>query len=246
LSPSHTAAAEHADAADLHGLDFLASLLVHALVIGTITALAMWEVRHTPEPLQRIQVSMITPAELDKMIRQAARPKPVRERPQPKQAPPRPERIIPKPSKMPTLAKPVSRPRKAEKPFDPFAPLESKEDVTTAPSRSENSTVANMQMQQLSQQEINRYIAMIQAAVERHWKVPVNLGNIKNPLVELQLQPDGSVASIRVLESSGNAALDDSLGRAIMAAAPFQLPQQQFEAFRDMKIRFIPLVNQQQ
>jgi TolA protein len=148
---------------------------------------------------------------------------------------------------MPALSRPARKPAKAEAPFDPFKPLESKQDTTATTTRSNNSgTLANMQMQQLSQQEMNRYIAMIQASVERHWKVPVSLGPVKNPLVELRLNPDGSVASIRILESSGNAALDDSLGRAIMAAAPFQLPQKQFEAFRDNRIRFVPKVNQPQ
>ena len=245
MSPNHTAA-EHLDPANLHALDLLVSLLVHALVIGFIAALALWEVRHAPQPLQRIQVSMITPAELDRMIRQAARPEPARESPKPREALPEPAKTQPQPSAMPRLTQPAKKPRKAEEPFDPFAPLESKQDVTTTTSRSDNSTVANMQMQQLSQQELNRYIAMIQAAVESHWKVPISVGAVKNPLVELRLNPDGSVVSITILESSGNAALDDSLGRAIMAAAPFQLPQKQFEAFRDNRIRFVPKVNQQQ
>jgi TonB family protein len=243
LSPSHTAADPHADPADLHGLDVLVSLLVHALVVGTIVVLALWEVHHAPKPLQRIQVSMITPGQLDRMIRQAARSKA-------QEAKTQAIKVPPKPSKMPSLAKPARKPAKPEKPFDPFAPLESKQDVSSAPARhsstSSTSTLANMQMQQLSQQEVNRYIAMIQNAVEQHWKVPVNLGKVKNPLVELRLNPDGSVVSIKILESSGNAALDASLGRAIMAAAPFQLPQKQFEAFRDNRIRFVPIVNQQQ
>ena len=241
MSPSRTAADPHADPADLHGLDLLVSLLVHALVIGTIVVLALWEVHHTPKPVQRIEVSMITPAALDRMLRQAARPQA-----KPRQQA-RPEKARPQPSKKPAPTRPAKKPAKAEAPFDPFKPLESKQDTTATTTRSDNSgTLANMQMQQLSQQEMNRYIAMIQASVERHWKVPVSLGPVKNPLVELRLNPDGSVASIRILESSGNAALDDSLGRAIMAAAPFQLPQKQFEAFRDNRIRFVPKVNQQQ
>lgn len=240
MSPNRIAADPHADAAELHGLDFLVSLLVHLLVVGFIVILAMWETRHMPQPLQRIQVSMITPGQLDRMVREASRH-------QARQAPPRPEKASPQPSEMPALKKPAKQPHQAEEPFDPFKPLESKQDTRATTTRSDNhDALANMQMQQLSQQELNRYIAMIQAAVERNWKVPVSLGPVKNPLVELRLNPDGSVVSITILESSGNAALDDSLGRAIMAAAPFQLPAKQFEAFRDNKIRFVPKVNQQQ
>ncbi len=240
MSPSHTAANPHADPADLHGQDFLVSLLVHALVIGAIIMLALWEVHHTPEPLQRIQVSMITPGELNRMIHQAARAK-VREHE-------KPVHVQQKPSQMPSLSKPAPKEKsKPKETFNPFVPLESKQDVTTSStSHTHNKAMAQMQMQQLSQQEINRYIAMIQAAVQQHWKVPLSLGRVKNPLVELRLRPDGRVVSIHILESSGDTALDASLVRAIMAAAPFQLPRKQFEAFRDNQIRFIPSVNQQQ
>ncbi len=255
MSPSHTAD-PHADPAELRGLDFLVSVLVHALIVGIIAALAMWEVHRTPEPLQRIQVSMITPAELDRLLRHAARPKPkphekpkpvpkTHVRPKPKMAMPRPEtRHTERPT--PTPAKQAAKAHaKPEQAFDPFAPLESKDNRSTAPTPTQHSALANMQMQQLSKQEINRYIAIILAAVKQHWKVPLSLGHVSNPLVELKLNPDGSVASIVILESSGNPALDASLSHAIEAAAPFQLPAKQFEAFRDLKIRFVPLVNQQ-
>lgn len=254
MSPSHTADS-HADPADLHGLDFLASLAVHALIVGIIAALAMWEVHRTPKPLQRIQVSMITPAELDRILRHAAaRPRP-REKPKPApraHAQPKPKAALPRPARphaerrAPARAKQAMKTHaKPEQPFDPFAPLESKDNRSTAPAHTQHSALANMQMQQLSKQEINRYIAMIQAAVQQHWKVPLSLGHVNNPLVELKLNPDGSVASITILESSGDAALDASLGRAIEAAAPFQLPTRQFEVFRDNRIRFVPEINQQ-
>lgn len=241
MSPSRTAD-PHADPADLHGLDFLVSAAVHLLVIGLIVVLAMWEVHRTPKPLQRIQVSMITHAELDRMIRHArSKPRP-QEKPKPApraHARPKPKAALPKPRPQP---KPAAKPAQ---PFDPFAPLESKSDRSTAPAHPRSKALATMQMQQLSKQEINRYIAMIEAAVQRHWKVPLSLGHVNNPLVELKLNPDGSVASIAILESSGDPALDASLSRAIEAAAPFQLPAKQFEAFRDNRIRFVPEINQQ-
>jgi TonB family protein len=246
LSPSH-AADPHADPAQLHGLDFLVSVAVHALIVGIIVALAMWEVHRTPKPLSRLQVSMITQAQLDRMIRHAAKARP-HAKPKPRaHARPKPAAPISHPaSPHAGRTKQVAKARaKPEQPFDPFAPLESKDDRTTAPTHTQHNALANMQMQQLSKQEINRYIAMIQTAVQQHWKVPLSLGPVHNPLVELKLNPDGSVASISILESSGDAALDASLSRAIEAAAPFQLPAKQFEVFRDNRIRFVPEVNQQ-
>ena len=80
----------------------------------------------------------------------------------------------------------------------------------------------------------------MQAAVQQHWKLPVSTANFSNPLVEMRLLPNGEVESVRILESSGNDAIDASLIRAIKAAAPFTLPRQQFEFFRVNRLRFHP------
>ena len=78
--------------------------------------------------------------------------------------------------------------------------------------------------------------------MQRHWKVPALTRHERDPLVLMRLNPDGSVAEVRVLESSGSPALDASLKRAILAAAPFEVPpREQFEVFRENKIRFHPL-----
>ncbi|MDX8401591.1 MAG: energy transducer TonB [Mariprofundaceae bacterium] len=95
--------------------------------------------------------------------------------------------------------------------------------------------------QRLSRNELERYIARIRAAVQARWKVPAEVGVAHDPLVEMRLAPDGTVVSARILESSGNAALDASLLRAIHAAAPFELPREQFALFRINRIRFHPL-----
>jgi len=101
--------------------------------------------------------------------------------------------------------------------------------------------LADLAGKQLSRSEKERYIALMQAAVQRHWKVAMSASNFSDPLVEMKLLPSGDIASLRIIESSGNQALDASLIRAIKAAAPFELPRQQFEFFRLNRIRFHPL-----
>ncbi len=210
-----------ADRAGLRGLDLLFALLVHVLVITLIVILAFWQKQYQSEPLKRIEVAMISAKELAKLQHPAkkSRPRmPVKSKPGPK--------LNPAP--------------KAQEAFDPFAPLASSTDRKT-PARAPRSELANLAGKQLSKQEMNRYIVLIQAAVQRHWKVPASLSHISDPLVEMRLQPDGSVASVKLLESSGSQTLDNSLIRAIHAAAPFQLPRKQFEFFRINRIRFHPL-----
>ena len=209
------------DIAALRGLDFLIALLLHVLVVIVIAVLTFWHSQRHPAPLKRIEVSMISAKQLKKLQRAAM---------------PRPKRARPKPS-----ARPRPRKETAEESFDPFAPLvsESPKAAATPRARRDMATVLG---RQLSRQEIDRYVARIQAAVQEKWKVPASVdGDIKDPLVEMLLRPDGSVQGVRILESSGNAALDASLVRAIQAAAPFDLPQRQFEVFRSNRIRFHPL-----
>jgi len=140
------------------------------------------------------------------------------------------------------MAKPETDPN-----YDPFAPMESATDRQRSPGTepietpgSFQSELAKISEKQLSQKEIARYIGRIQAAVEKQWKIPVTVGNVTDPLVEMVLQPSGHVRSLIILESSGSTALNASLIRAIQAAAPFELPREQFEFFRVNRIRFHP------
>lgn len=239
MSPNRSARADtprlrrfkESDRARLSALDLLFALLLHILVITLIAILAFIQKQSHHEPLKRIEVAMISAKELARMQQQTKRPKPQARKPRISKPKPKP---MPRPK-----AKPAPKPAPSEA-FDPFAPLVSKSDTRTA--TTPRPELADLAGKQLSKQEIDRYIALIQDAVQRHWKLPAALGKVRDPLVEMRLNPDGSVASIRLLESSGHAALDASLMRAIRAAAPFQVPpREQFEFFRINRVRFHPI-----
>lgn len=245
--------------AEISRLDLLFAALLHLLVFVIITVLSYWQ-QHRSEPLQRIEVLMISAQELAKMQQQAraqpekrsrtaARPEKA-EKPKPK---PKPEvKPVARPKPKPK-ARPAPRPKPVEDNFDPFAPMASPTDRrsrsrTTAKNPTEalqakttRPELADIAGQQLSRNEIERYIAMMQAAVQEQWKVPASLGNVRDPLVEMRLHSDGRVESVTILESSGSDLLDASLERAIHAAAPFQLPRKQFEFFRVNRLRFHPI-----
>jgi len=158
---------------------------------------------------------------------------------------------VAKPKRVKPKAKPVlkfdSKPAKktqvkeVEDNFDPFAPMASKSDITT-PKPAARNDMADIMGKQLSKKELDAYIAMMMESVKRHWKVPAGVdGSTPDPLVEMVLRRNGSVVTVHIIESSGNAALDQTLIKAIHAAAPFKVPQQQFEAFRINQIHFRPL-----
>ena len=91
----------------------------------------------------------------------------------------------------------------------------------------------------LSHREIAVYLARMRARIESAWNPPP-VSFARDPEIELRLFPDGRVRSVRITISSGNAALDASLVRAVRAAAPFVLPPEGYEAFLVNRIRFHP------
>jgi len=227
--------------------------------VAILIAIIMWwqNTHIAPEPLKRIEVSMISAKDLEQLIhppkakkepakvmpKDIVKPKPI----EPKAMPspivkPKLEPVIkPKPEPV-AKPKPVKT-KVAEPDYDPFAPVESTSNKkSTKPRSTPTPDIADIMGKQLSKNEIERYIAMMQAAVQQHWKVPGGISeNAPDPLVEMILQRNGSLVSVHILESSGDTTLDQTLITAIQAAAPFNLPSQQFESFRVNRIRFHPL-----
>ena len=246
--------------ADLTKLDLLYAFLLHALILIVVVTLSFWQSQKKEQPLQRIEVMMISAKQLSAIEQQSRRKmKPVKKQEQKPAAVEKPkidtkkapvlkleEKPKPKPKTEPKVAakvEPKAVAKKEEDDFDPFAPIASSSDRSGATNRASTSRpdIANIAGQQLSKNEIERYVALMQAAVQEQWKVPASSDKFTDPLVEMVLAPSGAVVSVKVIESSGNEMMDASLIRAIQAAAPFQLPQQQFEYFRPNRLRFRPL-----
>ena len=248
--------------ADLTKLDLLYAFLLHALILIVVVTLSFWQTQKKEQPLQRIEVMMISAKQLAAIEQQSRRKvKPVKkqeakpkavEKPKPK-IKPKLEPVLkleekPKPKaktepKVVAKVEPKAVAKKVEDDFDPFAPIGSSSDRSSSTNKASTSRpdIANIAGQQLSKNEIERYVALMQAAVQEQWKVLASSDRLTDPLVEMVLAPSGAVVSVKVIESSGNDMMDASLIRAIQAAAPFQLPKQQFEYFRNNRLRFRPL-----
>jgi len=226
--------------------DFFLAFALHGLVMIVIFSLNQWRENHKPIPERVIQVNMVSLQELQAMMQKPkAIPKLEQKAKAKKEAPSQPQ-----PKKKPkaiATTKPKEKVKKKvveEDPnYDPFAPLEStvvkKKRIKKT---SGEQTLHDLLKKQLSHQELESYIAGMQQAVERHWKVPTEMiGRVKDALVELKLFRNGTVSDVKILESSGSEALDKTLIQAIYAAQPFTIPAQQFEIFKENIIRFFPL-----
>jgi len=245
------------DVTSLSIMDGLFAVLAHILVVTIIVVLAWRQNEYQADKpvLRHIEVSMISAKQLQALQQKKPRQIKVHMTPptQPKQIKAKPVMRIeptrtPEP-KLHTQTKPQPKktrkvePKAKEGPnFDPFAPIQSSSDAAPKQHNKSKSDIAQLMAQQLSKQEIEQYIQRMQQSVQQHWKVPGGIADhIPDPLVEVILKRNGEVASIHILESSGDPTLDQTLIAAIHAAAPFNVPQQQFESFRKNQIRFHPL-----
>jgi len=87
---------------------------------------------------------------------------------------------------------------------------------------------------------LNEYIARIQAKVKGGWILPQDIqGNPEAIFLVAQL-PTGDVLTIKLIKSSGNAAYDDAVERAILKSSPLPLPPPGVPFSRELKLTFRP------
>ena len=87
---------------------------------------------------------------------------------------------------------------------------------------------------------MNEYIARIQAKVKNNWILPQDIqGNPEAVFLVVQL-PTGEVLSTRLVRSSGNAAYDAAVERAILKSSPLPLPADRADFARELKLTFRP------
>ena len=88
-----------------------------------------------------------------------------------------------------------------------------------------------------------QYVSRIRSQVQRNWRIPES--EVANPraVVRVRLAPDGTVLSVRTVDSSGDESFDQSLERAVLRASPLPVPDGEdlFQTyFREFNIAFRP------
>lgn len=87
---------------------------------------------------------------------------------------------------------------------------------------------------------LNEYIARIQAKVRGSWILPQNIQGNPEAIFDVVQLPTGEVLSIKLVKSSGNAAYDDAVERAILKSSPLPLPASRELFSRELKLTFRP------
>jgi len=82
---------------------------------------------------------------------------------------------------------------------------------------------------------VGQHRDQISAKVRGNTRLPDNLKGNPEVRCAVRLLPTGEVQSVRVTQSSGNAAYDEAVVRAIVKSSPLPLP-----ADRDARAAFVP------
>jgi colicin import membrane protein len=87
---------------------------------------------------------------------------------------------------------------------------------------------------------LNEYVSRIQAKVKSNWILPQDIQGNPEAIFDVVQLPTGEVLSTRLVKSSGNAAYDAAVERAILKSSPLPLPASRELFSRELKLTFRP------
>ncbi len=93
------------------------------------------------------------------------------------------------------------------------------------------------------QSEVSKYKGLIRGQITRNWIFPASYQKGMKCKILVRLIPSGDVVSVRVTQSSGNAAFDRSVEMAVNKASPLPVPESStglFDHFREVEFVFDP------
>lgn len=146
-------------------------------------------------------------------------------KPKPEVVPPKPE-VKPEPKKLPEVRKAVILPALAQ----PSAA----EQQATRDKAAQDAAVGKM---------VGEYTDKIAAKIRRNIVEPPGVANDARAEFLVTVLPGGRVLPPRLVKSSGNAAYDNAVERAILKSEPLPMPEDAglFNRFRELKLGFKPV-----
>jgi colicin import membrane protein len=151
---------------------------------------------------------------------------------------------VEKPVEKPKV-KPVEKPVEKSKVKPEVAKkTEAKPVKPTQPSAAEQQAVRDQQAQEAAVGRVlDEYTGKIQGKIRRNIVMPPDVANDARAEFAVTLLPGGRVLSAQLAKSSGNAAYDNAVERAILKSDPLPLPADGalFNKFRELRLSFKPV-----
>jgi colicin import membrane protein len=240
------------------GRSFALSALVHIVLAAVLFLGVRWQV-HPPDVVSVDLVDTLPPPPPPAPVVEAPKPPPPpKVEPEVKPSPP-----VPKPD-IAIREKPKPKPKPEPKKVEPKAVSAPKPDLEMQKRMQEQLAQEQKALDQQRQERqlrdllaaqqadaarkasaarasaLGDYIGRIQAKVRGNWILPLDLqGNPEAIFLVTQL-PTGEVLNTKLLKSSGNAAYDEAVYRAILKSSPLPLPSDRALFDRELKLTFRP------
>ena len=185
----------------------------------------------------------------------------------PKPPPPPPPKVEPKPEPEPQVKKPdivekapppkpkpKPKPEAKAPPKDDIEKLLLREQVAMeqqklneerkradeARRKAESEKTARQLAATARDKALTEYVNRIRAAVRQRWILPLDLQGNPQCIFQVVQLPTGEVIDARLTKSSGNAAYDEAVHRAILASSPLPLPPSGVPFYRELELTFRP------
>ena len=229
------------------------ALVVHSLFFALLYFGFNWNSQAFSNPAMNVELWSSLPEEV---VRLPAAPKIEEAVPPP---PPPQEKIaepdIVMPEKKKTAAKPVeAKPEKTKPVPKTIEAVKPRPDAKTPAAQSADARIADQQAQhqaaQTRQDEldaangrvVDEFRAKINAKIRRNVVNPPGVAKDARAEFMVTLLPGGAVLKADLVKSSGNAAYDDAVERAILKSDPLPVPQDAllFNRFRQLDLVFKP------
>ena len=145
----------------------------------------------------------------------------------------------------------IELPDKNKKEIKPVVPHPSEKNKLDAKQGGQRSGISGADQQAAREQAeqvastgrvVDEFTGKIQGKIKRNVVMPPNVPDDARAEFSVTLLPGGTVLSARLTKSSGNAAYDNAVERAILKSQPLPLPADvaMFNRFRELKLVFKP------
>ena len=180
-------------------------------------------------------------------IKEPAKPKPkpeVKPKPVPKPVPKPEPKLKPEPKAKPQpQAKPEAKPRPRDDEMQKRMREELAREQLALQTDRERQTIKDQLARDAStarNKGLDEYIARIRAKVKSNWILPIEMkGNPEATFDVVQL-PTGEVLTVKLVRSSGIAAYDQAVERAILRSSPLPKPASDNLFSRELRLTFRP------
>lgn len=241
-----------------------ASAALAALVHIALAVLLVYGIRWQTRPPEAVEVELVRalpapPAPVVEAAPEPAPPPKVEPRPEPKPEPKPVPKAEPKPAK-PDIAlkeKEKPKPKPEPKPVPKVEPKPEpdkasrqlmaealKHEAAQLEARKAEQELAQMKAAQAAaarSKAVADYIGRIRGKIKGNIVLPPDIKGNPEAIFDVVQLPSGEILSVRLKKSSGHAAYDSAVERAILKSSPLPKPEQGDLFSRSLELKFRPL-----